>query len=118
MAKITHRYATAADVDRYYGEHPEPTTQAIVILLDDEPAGMAGITRERDRAIAFSEYKPALEPYLKTMPVLRAVKAAQKIIRSTTLPVLVFDSTNPALMERLGFRLIEPGVHLCLTSQG
>lgn len=115
MARISHRCATAADVDQFYNGRPDQTIQAIVILLDDEPVGIAGIARERERAIAFSEYKPVLEPYLKTMPVLRAVKAAQKIIRSTTLPVLVFNSSNPALMERLGFRLIEPGVHLCLS---
>ncbi len=111
---ITHRLATADDIDRFYDGRPDQTIQAVVILLDGEPVGIAGLARERERFIAFSEHKPALAPHLKTMPVLRAVKAAQKIIRSASMPVLVFDSQNPALMERLGFRLIEPGVHLCL----
>lgn len=113
---ISHRFATAADIDKYYGERPAATIRAIVILIDDEPAGIAGLVLKRggDRCLAFSEFKPELEPHLKTMPVLRAVKSAQRMILETPLPVLVYDTTNPPLLERLGFTEIEPGVHLCL----
>lgn len=110
---ITWRYATAADVDRYYEERPSQTIRAIVILLDEVPVGIVGLSYEGDRYIAFSESKPELEPHLKSMPVLRAVKAAQRMILDASLPVLVVNTSNPKLLERLGFREIEPGVHLC-----
>ena len=110
---IRHRFAIAADIERYYGEMPRQTLQAIVIEMDGEPVAIVGLARERDRFVAFSEYKPELEPYLKTMPVLRAVKAAQKLIFSAPLPVVVCNTTNPKLLERLGFIPVQPGVHLC-----
>ena len=110
---IGWRYASAEDVDRYYGERPATTLKAVVILLDGEPVGIAGLSRERDRMRAFSEFKPELEPHLKSMTVLRAVKAVQRMIHESPLPVIVQDSENPALMERLGFTEVQPGVHLC-----
>jgi hypothetical protein len=111
--RLTFRYATAADVDRYYDERPEQTIRAIVILLNDEPVGIVGLAYEGDRYTLFSEYKPALEPHLKSMTVLRAVHAAHRMVRAANLPVLVVNTSNPALLERMGFREIEPGVHLC-----
>lgn len=110
---ISHRFATAADIDKYYGERPAKSIKAIVVLMDDEPAAVIGLEFCRDRFIAFSEFKPELEPHLKTMPVLRAVKAAQRMILDAPLPVLVCNTTNPPLLERLGFTEIRPGVHLC-----
>ncbi len=110
---IHFRYATAADVDRYYGERPAKTIRAIVVLLDTEPVGIVGLANEGDRYVAFSEYKPELEPHLKSMPVLRAVKAAQRMFLTATLPVVVCNTTNPALLKRLGFTEFQPGVHLC-----
>ncbi len=110
---ITFRLASASDVDRYYGERPASTIKAIAIVKDGEPVALVGLELLRDRAIAFSEYKPELEPDLKSMPVLRAVKAAQRMFLDHPLPVLVVNTTNPPLLERLGFTEIEPGVHVC-----
>lgn len=107
------RYASAADIEKYYGELPPQTIRAVVVTLGDEPVGIAGLSFDGDRYTAFSEFKPALEPHLKSMPVLRAVKAVEKMIRTANLPVLVQNTTNPKLLERLGFREIQPGVHLC-----
>lgn len=110
---ISHRFAIAADIDRYYGERPAKSIKAIVILMDDEPAAVIGLECLPDRYIAFSEFKPALEPHLKSMAVLRAVKAAQDMIHTASMPVLVVNTTNLPLIERLGFLKIAEGVHLC-----
>lgn len=110
---IAFRFATSADVDRYYGERPAPTMRAIAIFMDEEPVAIIGLAYQRDRYIAFSEFKPELEPHLKSMTVLRAVKAAQRMFLDSPLPVLVKDTTNPPLIERLGFLKIDEGVHLC-----
>ncbi len=110
---ITHRFATASDIDRYYGERPAQTIKAITILMDNEPAAVIGLEVRRDRYIAFSEFKPELAPHLKSMSVLRAVKSAQRMFREALMPVLVFNTTNPPLLEGLGFQQIAEGVHLC-----
>lgn len=114
---IAWRYATAADVDRYYGERPEQTIRAIAVLMDEEPVGMLGLEHAGDRYIAFSEFKSELEPHLKSIPVLRAIKAAQHMFREAPLPVIVVNTSNPELLTRLGFLEIQPGVHM-LSSQG
>ena len=109
---IEWRFATAADIDTYYGERPEVTVRAVVALLDGVPMAIAGLELRGDRAIAFSEFKPEFEPHLKDITVLRAVKAAQRMFRESRLPVIVCTTSNPPLMERLGFTDIQPGVHV------
>lgn len=110
---ISWRYATQADVLAYYGELPDQTIRAIIVLLDDVPSGIVGLDLRTDRAIAFSEQKPELEPHMKSMTVLRAIKRAQRMFRESPVPVIVVNTSNPPLLERLGFTEIEPGVHLC-----
>lgn len=109
---IRHRFATAADLDKFYDERPEQTVRAIVIEMDDEPVAIIGIARHRDRFQAFSEYKPALEPHLKSMPVLRAIKAGQQLIKEAPLPVIAIEEGKPGFLSRLGFNEVSPGVYL------
>lgn len=111
---IAYRFATAADIDGYYGERPDVSIRAIVVLLDEKPAGIVGLELRGDRAIAFSEFKPELEPHMKSITVARAIKAAQVLFRAARVPVIVVNTSNPPLLERLGFTEFAPGVHrLC-----
>ena len=87
-------------MDFYYGSYP--TVRAICILLDGKPAGFIGLKKEGWYMGYFSEYSEALEPYLKTIPVLRAVKASIDLVKKERLPVLA-KTDNTALLERLGF---------------
>ena len=115
---ISYRFATAADIDAYYGERPDQTIKALVVLMDEVPMGIVGLELQRDRAVAFSEFNPELEPHLKSMPVLRAIKAAQALYRASPVPVIVQNTSNPKLLERLGFIEIAPGVHLLASPKG
>ncbi len=111
---IEYRFATAADIDSYYGERPEVTVRAIAVLLDGKPVGMLGLELRGNLAVAFSEFLPELEPHLKSITVGRAIKAAQALFRACPVPVIVANTSNPPLLERLGFSEIAPGVHrLC-----
>lgn len=109
---IHSRFATAADIDGFYGERPAPTMRAIAILMDDAPVAIIGLAQHRDRYQAFSEYKPALEPHLRSMAVLRAIKAAQSMIASAVMPVVAFCKDKPDLIERLGFIKVRNGAYL------
>jgi hypothetical protein len=102
---ITWGYAIAADVDAFYRDRPVETIRAIVIKLDAEPAAIIGLAKEPDRDRAFSEYLPALKPHLKSMAVLRAIKAFMRWVESSKVPVYAI-SEGTGLLERLGFQRV------------
>ena len=108
---ITYQYATASDIDAYYGERPRPTMRAIAISLNGVPAAIIGLYFAGDRLMAFSEFKPELEPHLKSMTVLRAIKAAQRMFEQSKRPVYAVGDECSRILDRLGFKHIDDGVY-------
>lgn len=100
---IGWRFARAADIERFYGERPERTLKAVAIFLDEEPVAICGIATQGDHCLAFSDVKPALSPHLRSMTVLRAIKATQALIAASKLPVFALKTTESGLLARLGF---------------
>lgn len=109
--ELVVRRATAADLRAYYGGDAPATVKAFAAILDGEVVGVAGIafgglSKARPVAEAFSEFKPALRPHLRSMAVLRAVKAVQAMIaRTRPAPVAIADARHPnseRLLQRLG----------------
>lgn len=100
---IAWRFARGADIDRFYGERPKQTARALTVLIDDEPVAIAGLIGQGDHCIAFSDVKPALEPHLKSMPVLRVIMAVQRMCADSKLPVFALKTTNSGLLPRMGF---------------
>jgi hypothetical protein len=111
MARVTYGPATAADLDAYYGGRNRQTLRAIVVKLDDVPMGVIALVRERDRYLMISESKPELEPHLKSMAALRAIKAAMAWVRETKVPVFAVCQDSERLLERLGFVHVQDGVY-------
>lgn len=111
MAKVTFGPATAPDLDAYYGGRNRQTMRAIVVKLDDSPAGVIGLAKARDRLLMFSEYKPELAPYLKSMGALRAIKEAMRWASESKLPVFAVCQDSERLLERLGFVHVQDGVY-------
>lgn len=109
MADVAWRYASASDVDTLYHTRPYETLRALVITLDGKPAAIIGLAKEPDRERAFSEYLPELQPYLKSMPVLRAIKAFMGWVKASPVPVYAL-SEGTGILERLGFTHIEENV--------
>ena len=79
--------------------------RAVVVTQDGEVTGIAGVARERDWGKFFSDYKPQLQPYLKSITVMRAVKDALQIVREYRGPVLAIarDAEGCRILHRLGF---------------
>jgi hypothetical protein len=109
---ITWSVATAADIDEFYGERPGESLRAVVVRLDGRPAAIIGVAIERTRARAFSEYKPELEPHLKSIPVMRAIKAAQQMFAASGRPVVAVCDGSAALLVRLGFVQLQDDIYL------
>jgi hypothetical protein len=85
--------------------------RAVVLLLDGEPAGIVGIAAEGPYQKLFSDVRPDMEPHLRRMAMMRALKRVQDWVRAS--PQQVFsESTNRALLERLGFEQIEEGIFI------
>jgi hypothetical protein len=109
---IAFRPATSADIEKFYGDMPRETLRVLVITLDEEPVGLIGMAVEKGRYRAFSEYKPALEPHLKSMTVRRAMKAAQRMYAEAKLPVYALQEKDSGILLRVGFQPISDGVYL------
>ena len=77
--------------------------RAMVAILDGRVAGIAGIVREGPGYKLFSDSIPELEPHLRSITVLRAVKKVLQFTESSRLQVAAV-SHNPDLLLKLGFR--------------
>ncbi len=102
---IESRFATAADIIKYYGEPHRGTMRAFVILLDGKPAGLIGIVREGGIGKFFTEYKPELQPYVKSITIMRALRRSLDWCRAYRGPVIAVAATVESCitMNRLGF---------------
>lgn len=107
MVELRFRSATSADIKRYYGKPQRMTLQAVVVVERDEPIGIIGLARQGHVARFFSEFQEELRPYLKTIPVLRAIKAAMEFVKDARVPVYALaqcdEETSHAILRRLGF---------------
>lgn len=112
MAKVTFCPATASDLDAFYGGRNRQTMRAIIVKLDDVPAGVIGLAKAKDRLLMISEYKPELQPYLKSMGALRAIKESMRWAAESKLPVFAVCQDSERLLERLGFVHVRDGVYL------
>lgn len=95
------RHATTQDMVGFYGSLPRHTAQAVVVLLGGRPAGVAGVAIENGVRKFFTDFKDELAPYLSTVTVWRALKAALAFARSPTYTVATMDAER--FLPRLGF---------------
>jgi len=105
--RLIGREATAADIRAFYQDRPCPTLKAWVAVLDGEVAGVIGLAREGHRAKYFSEIKPELRPFLKTLTALRTIKASMKLVRASRRQVFAIaqadEPDSHRVLKRLGF---------------
>ena len=77
---------------------------AVVVLENDEPVGIMGVSRASVMHL-FSEFRPELSDRLRSITVLRAIKAAQGILERcrTTVYAVADHSEGARMLKRLGF---------------
>ncbi len=107
---ITRRMATAEDIVQFYGRPWPKTLRAVVLLLDEKPVGVIGLSRENFHHKLFSDAAPELEPHLKSMAVMRGLKQVMQWVEESPLPVLAV-ADNPPLLEKLGFEHLDGDVY-------
>ena len=104
--KIAWDYATSRDIDAFYQDRPRETLRAVVVRMDGEPVCLIGLAKDVDYDKVFSEYKPVLEPYLKSITVMRALKQFMKWVESSQVPVYAMSVTDSGILDKLGFEHI------------
>lgn len=79
--------------------------RAVCITLDGEIVAVLGVARETDHGKVFSDIRPALEPYLGSITVWRAIKMVMTFVKDYKGPVIAQASNGEAAyqMMRLGF---------------
>ena len=102
---IIVRYATAEDILAFYGEPPHGTLRALVAEMDGEIVGVIGIVREERWGVFFSDVTSVLQPHLKSITIMRAIKRALRFCDEYRGPVFAraIDAESCRLMNRLGF---------------
>lgn len=87
------------------------TTRAVVLLVDQEPAAIIGLAMGLDCATLYSDAKPEIEPHLKRMAVLRAIKLAMQLVEACGREVYAKRQEGTDIILRLGFEHLEGEVY-------
>ena len=105
---VAWRCATAKDVLIVYHGAVRSTLKAIVVTLDDDPVGIIGVSREHGIGKYFSEYRDELKPYLRSITVMRAIKASMTFVTDYPGPVYAMagHKEGARILTRLGFTQI------------
>lgn len=103
---IETRFATAADLETFYGHTWPQTIRAMVATLDGKPVAVVGLVRNDGVNALFSDTAPEAEPFLKSIKIMRMVKKVMKFVESSRLPVVAL-ADNPTFVERLGFTQVD-----------
>ena len=108
---LTYRYATAEDLRKFYGEPQRVTTRAVAVLLDGDPVAIIGLAFCAGCAKMFSDTKTAVEPYMRTMTALRAIKFAMTLADECSRDVYAIRQEGTDILPRLGFEQVDNEVY-------
>ena len=89
----------------FYQGALKPTLRVITVTLDSKPVGIIGVSREGGIGKYFSEYKDELKPYLRSITVMRAIKASMEFVKEYPGPVYAMagHKEGARILTRLGF---------------
>lgn len=97
--------ATPGLVAHYLGKAPPYSFRGWIALRDGVPVGMAGIYDENGTKVAFSEFRPDMQPSKRTM--VKGVRLVRQMMGAIKRPVFAICNpdlpTAPNLLARLGF---------------
>lgn len=112
---LSVRFATAGDIESFYGQLQQPTLRALVVEMRGDVVGLVGLARRGSISIFFSEVRTELRPHLKRMVALRAIKRAMKWVEQSAVPVFAIAQEDepqaPALLVRLGFEPVSEDLY-------
>ncbi len=87
--------------------------RAIMIFMDGQPAGIIGVVREREYGKYFTDHRPELQPHLRSITIMRAVKEGLRFADEYRGPVIAIaeHAESCRLLNRLGFTHLEGALY-------
>ena len=81
----------------------------MVAEMDGRVVGIIGVAREYNIGKFFADFKPELEPYLKSLPIMRAIKQSLRFCDEYRGPVVAIAEHGEGcrVLHRLGFDHLE-----------
>lgn len=83
--------------------------RALTAVLDGKPAGIIGVVREGNIGKFFADFGPELQPHLKSITIMRAIKASLRFCDQYQGPVISIadDGEGCRILHRLGFEHLQ-----------
>ena len=81
--------------------------------MDGEPVGVVGVIRERYFGKFFSDFKPELQPHLRSITIMRAINGALDYADRYRGPVIAVakDAEGCRILFRLGFTHLQGALY-------
>ena len=110
---ILTRLATNKDIIEYYGERQRSTIRAIVAEMNGRVVGIIGIVREQGYGKMFVDVDPELQPPLRSITIMRAVKQAMRFADDYRGPIVAVaeDAESCRIMNRLGWTHLQGALY-------
>lgn len=90
--------------------------RAMIICLDGRLAGVVGVVREREYGKYFCNFVPELQPHLRSITIMRAVKESLRFADEYRGPVIAIaeHAEGCRLLHRLGFTHLQGAIYAWL----
>ncbi len=106
--KYLVRYATAEDVKAFYEDSPLPQSARIMVLeCEGRIVGLAGVTCERNKMVAFSEMKEDIPPKIIIWAAKQFIPLLQKLPVAVIAVASEKHPNSRRFLEYLGFEYVE-----------
>ena len=81
----------------------------MVVSLDGQLSGVIGVVRERNVGKFFCDYRPELQPHLRSITIMRAIKASLRFADQYQGPLIAIaeHAESCRILHRLGFTHLE-----------
>ena len=112
-SQVTTRLARPADIIEFFGKPQAGTMRAIVALLDGKVVGVIGVVREVGIGKYFCDIHDELQPYLRSITILRAVKQSVEFCEDYKGPLVSIAEHGEGckMLHRLGFTHLEGALY-------
>jgi hypothetical protein len=87
--------------------------RANIAIMDGEIVGVVGVVRERQCGKYFCDFKPELQPHLRSITIMRAIRASLRFCDEYRGPLVAIaaDAESCRLLNRLGFTHIDGALY-------
>lgn len=90
--------------------------RVIVVEMDGKLSGVIGVVREHSHGKFFADFKPELQPYLRSITIMRAIKDSLRFADQYRGPLVAVaeNAEGCRILNRLGFTHLQGALYAWL----